>query len=58
MVRGEPRQEAGGGLADALAHALVDRDDLAPALRADADGDEDARVCVLSNFCGPFRRFF
>ena len=27
-----------------LAHALVDRDDLAPALRADADGDEDARV--------------
>ena len=27
-----------------LAHALVDRDGLAPALRADADGDEDARV--------------
>lgn len=27
-----------------LAHALVDRDDLAPALRADADGDEDAHV--------------
>ena len=27
-----------------LAHALVDRDDLAPALRADADGDEDADV--------------
>lgn len=27
-----------------LAHALVDRDDLAPALRADADGDEDARA--------------
>ena len=62
MVRGEPRQEADGGLADAprpafdhaseeplpagrvLAHALVDRDGLAPALRADADGDEDARV--------------
>ncbi len=27
-----------------LAHALVDRDGLAPALRADADGDEDVRV--------------
>ena len=31
-----------------LAHALVDRDDLAPALRADADGDEGMREDAAS----------